>query len=87
MSGYRAGQLRLHSPRSYLCCNPCKHRKFEVFVAWQIGIVVRVVTRAPLFAKATEEGDLDGNANPYDNDGKYDPTRNIHTQMLAYPNK
>lgn len=62
-------------------------RKFEVLVAWQIGIVVRAMARVPLFAKATEEGDLDGDANPYDNDGKYDPTRNIHTQMLAYPNK
>ena len=45
------------------------------------------MARVPLFAKATEEGDLDGNTNPYDNDGKYDPARNIHIQMLAYPNK
>lgn len=54
-------------------------REPEVFVAWQAGsIAVRAVTRVPLLAKAAEEGHLDGNANPDDDNDEYDPTRDVH---------
>ena len=58
----------------------------EVLVAWQVRIVMRAVARAPLLAKAAEEGHLDGNANPDDDDDEYDPARDVHIRMLAYPN-
>ena len=50
----------------------------EVLVAWQVRIVMRAVARAPLFAKAAKEGDLDSNANPYGDDDEYDPARDVH---------
>ena len=58
----------------------------EVLVAWQVRIVMRAVARAPLLAKAAEEGHLDGSANPDDDDDEYDPVRDVHIRMLAYPN-
>ena len=61
-------------------------RQLEVLVAWQVRIVMRAVARAPLLAKAAEEGHLDGNANPDDDDDEYDPARDVHIRMLAYPN-
>ena len=43
-----------------------------------LRIVMRAVARAPLFAKAAKEGDLDSNANPYGDDDEYDPARDVH---------